>query len=115
MGSFVMCGIFGYVGIGFSVLCFVGVLCLLVYCGLFGEGIVVLLNGVIGMICLLMFGVVVVLLLLQEGQWWVVYNGEVYQVGCEIYGEICLLFDGLQCGVLLDGMYVFVSWDLQIW
>ncbi|MBF2976510.1 asparagine synthetase B, partial [Pseudomonas aeruginosa] len=41
------------------------------------------------------------------------YNGEVYQAGCEIHGEIRLLLDGLQRGVLPDGMYALASWDPQ--
>ena len=107
-----MCGILGYVGTGFSVSRFAGALRLLAHRGPFGEGIAALPNGAIGMTRLPMSGAAVPLPP-QEGQRRVAYNGEVYQAGCEIHGEIRLLLDGLQRGVLPDGMYALASWDPQ--
>ncbi len=108
-----MCGILGYVGTGFSVSRFAGALRLLAHRGPFGEGIAALPNGAIGMTRLPMSGAAAVPLPPQEGQRRVAYNGEVYQAGCEIHGEIRLLLDGLQRGVLPDGMYALASWDPQ--
>ncbi|HEJ3433785.1 TPA: TauD/TfdA family dioxygenase [Pseudomonas aeruginosa] len=108
-----MCGILGYAGTGFSVSRFAGALRLLAHRGPFGEGIAALPNGAIGMTRLPMSGAAAVPLPPQEGQRRVAYNGEVYQAGCEIHGEIRLLLDGLQRGVLPDGMYALASWDPQ--
>ncbi|MDF5919548.1 asparagine synthetase B [Pseudomonas aeruginosa] len=108
-----MCGILGYVGTGFSVSRFAGALRLLAHRGPFGEGIAALPNGAIGMTRLPMSGAAAVPLPPQEGLRRVAYNGEVYQAGCEIHGEIRLLLDGLQRGVLPDGMYALASWDPQ--
>ncbi|EOQ80565.1 putative sparagine synthase [Pseudomonas aeruginosa VRFPA02] len=108
-----MCGILGYVGTGFSVSRFAGALRLLAHRGPFGEGIAALPNGAIGMTRLPMSGAAAVPLPPQEGQRRVAYNGEVYQASCEIHGEIRLLLDGLQRGVLPDGMYALASWDPQ--
>ncbi len=100
-----MCGILGYVGTGFSVSRFAGALRLLAHRGPFGEGIAALPNGAIGMTRLPMSGAAAVPLPPQEGQRRVAYNGEVYQAGCEIHGEIRLLLDGLQRGVLPDALF----------
>ncbi|MDC9581606.1 asparagine synthetase B [Xenorhabdus sp. PR6a] len=108
-----MCGILGYIGEGFELIRFRQALKQLHHRGPFGEGIVTLPKGAMGMTRLPMSSAEPVILPVKVGEKHVAYNGEVYAPGQEINGEICLLLDGIAQGSLPDGMYTLAAWHPQ--
>ncbi|CDG97324.1 conserved hypothetical protein [Xenorhabdus bovienii str. puntauvense] len=106
-----MCGILGDIGPGFDGARFRQALQNLHHRGPYGNGFVDLPAGALGMTRLPMSSAASLTIPVKYGETYAAYNGEVYSPNVGIVDEVRLLCEGIEKGILPDGMFALALWQ----